>query len=374
MRPSWHFWPQKTGHLISSYQCYRVNIFHFLQVHTIKTAIILANLGTPDEPTAPAIKRYLAEFLSDPRVVNLPRSIWLPILHGVILKTRPKKLTHNYSMIWGSHDGPIRNITAALTRRVAKYFKRKYPERDLHFYTAMTYGNPAIKSILNQAQDDGCSEFLIIPLYPQYAGATTGAVFDKWVTATDDQIVPNFRFISEYHTHPKYIHGLTKSIEKYNKKLIAGAHLLFSFHGIPMSQNDAGDPYASQCQETARRVAHALGLTKDQWSVAFQSKFGPAAWLTPATIDQMRAFPTAGKKDLLVICPGFSVDCLETIEEIKVENQDAFLAAGGDAFQYVKALNATQDHVALIVGLVEEHLFDRELRGRTSPRVNLNQF
>ena len=341
---------------------------------TIKTAIIIANLGTPDAPNPPAIKRYLAEFLADPRVVNLPRSVWLPILHGVILKTRPKRLAHNYQMIWGTHDGPIRNITAALTARVDSYFSRRYPERDLQFYTAMTYGNPALRAILDLAESEGCDEYLLIPLYPQYAGATTGAVFDKWIGATQGRAIPNFRFISDYHKHPKYIHALTKSIEKYNQNLVAGAHLLFSFHGIPMSQNDAGDPYESQCQTTAALVAHALGLKPDQWSVAFQSKFGPAAWLEPATIDQMAAFPKQGKTDLIVVCPGFAVDCLETIEEIKVENQEAFYAAGGQRFQYVKALNATKDHVSLMVGLIEEHLFERELRGKRAPTKTIGGY
>jgi ferrochelatase len=351
-----------------------LTFFELWGLATIKTAIILANLGTPDAPNPAAIKRYLAEFLADPRVVNLPRSVWLPILHGVILKTRPKRLARNYRMIWGTHDGPIRNITAALTTRVRRYFTRKYPERDLHFFSAMTYGNPALSDVLEMAHSQDCDEYLLIPLYPQYAGATTGAVFDKWIKATEGRTIPNFRFLSDYHKHPKYIHALTKSVEKYNKNLIAGAHLLFSFHGIPMSQNDAGDPYESQCQTTAALVAHTLGLKPSQWSVSFQSKFGPAAWLEPATIDQMATLPTQGKKDLLVICPGFSVDCLETIEEIKVENQDAFYAAGGERFQYVKALNATKDHVSLMVALIEEHLFARELRGQQAQTENLGGY
>ncbi|MGB1539205.1 MAG: ferrochelatase [Pseudomonadales bacterium] len=333
--------------------------------------MILVNLGTPDSPEPAAIKRYLAEFLSDQRVVNLPRSVWLPILHGVILKVRPKRLAHNYQMIWGTHDGPIRNITAALTQRVSTHFARKYPERDLSFYTAMTYGNPSLRSIMGLAKSEGCDEYLIIPLYPQYAGATTGAVFDKLVAATDGHAIPNLRFISEYHDHPKYIHALAKSVEVYNQSLQGGAHLLFSFHGIPMSQSNAGDPYAEQCMATATRVAHVLGLKAEQWSVSFQSKFGPAPWLEPATIDQMKALPASGIKNLLVICPGFSVDCLETIEEIKVENRNAFLEAGGTSFQYIKALNATRDHVALMIALVEERLFERELRGS---RQNLNKF
>ena len=328
-------------------------------------------MGTPDSPDQSAIKRYLAEFLSDQRVVNLPRSVWMPILHGIILKVRPKRLAHNYQMIWGTHDGPIRNITAALTQRVGRHFARKYPERDLNFYTAMTYGNPSLRAIMTLAESEGCDEFLIIPLYPQYAGATTGAVFDKMVAATTGRIIPNLRFVSEYHDHPKYIHALAKSVETYNDSIAHGAHLLFSFHGIPMSQSNAGDPYAEQCVTTAERVAHALGLKHDQWSVSFQSKFGPAPWLEPATIDQMKAFPAAGKKDLLVICPGFSVDCLETIEEIRVENQTAFMEAGGTSFQYIKALNATRDHVALMIALIEERLFERELRG--APQ-NTNKF
>ena len=328
----------------------------------MSTAVVLINLGTPDSPTPPAIKRYLAEFLSDQRVVNLPRAAWKPILHGIILKTRPKRLQHDYKNIWGTHDGPIRNITNALTARVEAYFSKRYPERKLKFYTAMTYGNPSIKSIIETAEGDGCHDFLFVPLYPQYAGATTGAVFDQISRAFQSMPVASHRFIRDYHDHPRYIHALAKTLERYNPAIRDGAHVLFSFHGIPMSQVNQGDLYPAQCEKTAASVAHAVGLNKDQWSMSYQSKFGPGAWLTPATIDQMAAFPTQGISDLIVMCPGFSVDCLETIEEIKVENKDAFLAAGGQRFRYVRALNASKFHVDLMVALIESSLYSHELR------------
>ena len=328
----------------------------------MSTAVVLINLGTPDQPTPQAIKTYLAEFLSDQRVVNLPRAAWKPILHGIILKTRPKKLQHNYQMIWGRFDGPIRNITRALTERVATYFAKGYPERNLKFYTAMTYGNPSVMQIVKEAERDGCDDFLFVPLYPQYAGATTGAVFDQISRVFQKVPIANHRFIRDYHDHPRYIHALAKSLERYNTSIQNGAHVLFSFHGIPMSQVNQGDLYPEQCEKTAAAVAHAVGLSIDAWSLSYQSKFGPGAWLTPATIDQMSKFPRQGIKDLVVICPGFSVDCLETIEEIKVENKQTFLAAGGERFQYVKALNATKFHVDLMVALIESSLYSHELR------------
>ena len=320
-----------------------------------KTAVILVNLGTPDEPSAPAIKRYLAEFLSDPRVVTLPRAVWLPILHGAILNVRPRKLVQKYKMIWGTHDGPIRNITAALALRVHEQLTREDPDRQIKVTSAMTYGNPSITSVLNQLCDQGCNDFLFIPLFPQYSSATTGAVFDQVTRALCQRTTPLHRFLDQYHQHTAYIHALTKSVEAYNRQINEGAFLLFSFHGIPKSQADKGDPYEQQCQATAERVAHALALEKGQWQVSFQSRFGPAQWLKPYTSDVMAALPGQGRKNILVICPGFAVDCLETIEEIKILNRDIFMAAGGKKFSYIKALNATQDHVELIRTLINQH-------------------
>jgi protoporphyrin/coproporphyrin ferrochelatase len=320
-----------------------------------KTAVILINLGTPDEPSSPAIKRYLAEFLSDPRVVNLPRSVWLPILYGAILTVRPKRLVPKYQMVWGTYDGPIRNITAALARLVHHQFKKQQPDRQITITSAMTYGNPSIASVIDQLSGEGFDDFLFIPLFPQYSSATTGAVFDQITRALRQRTTPTHRFLDQYHQHTAYIHALTKSVEAYNQQINEGAHLVFSFHGIPESQSAKGDPYYQQCQATAERVAHALTLEKSQWQVSFQSRFGPAEWLKPYTSDVMAELPGQGKKNLLVICPGFAVDCLETIEEIKLLNRDIFLTAGGEKFRYIKALNATKDHVELISALINQH-------------------
>ena len=320
-----------------------------------KTAVILINLGTPDEPSSSAIKRYLGEFLSDARVVDLPRSIWLPILYGVILKVRPKRLVPKYQMVWGTHDGPIRNITAALARLVQHQFTRQEPDRSITITSAMTYGNPSITSVVDQLSEAGCNDFLFIPLFPQYSSATTGAVFDQITRALRQRTTPTHRFLDQYHQHTAYIHALTKSVEAYNQKINEGAYLVFSFHGIPESQSANGDPYYQQCRATAERVAHALTLDQSQWQISFQSRFGTAEWLKPYTSDIMAELPGQGKKNLLVICPGFAVDCLETIEEIKVLNRDIFLAAGGEKFTYIKALNATKDHVELISTLINQH-------------------
>ena len=320
-----------------------------------KLGVILVNLGTPDEPSAPAIRRYLDEFLSDPRVVDIPRLLWLPILKLIILNVRPKKLVHNYDMIWGKHDGPIRNITRALARRVDKLLTKRHGE-DIRCNVAMTYGQPSIEDAVLAHQQNGIDEYLFLPLYPQYAGATTGAVFDAINRTFKSRPVPDLEFIPQYHDHPRYIHALTKSIEPYHNDLDNGTHLVFSFHGLPEAQVRRGDPYAVQCSKTTQMVVHQLGLDKDQWSLTYQSRFGPAKWLTPYTIDTMAELPKRGKKKILVVCPGFATDCLETLEEIKIQNRDVFMAAGGESFRYVRALNASADHASVIYNLIEENL------------------
>ena len=320
-------------------------------------AVILLNLGTPDAPTATAIRRYLAQFLSDSRVVSLPRIIWLPILYLFILTFRPRKLVHKYQLIWGRFDGPIRNITRALAEKSQKLLSRQHQEANITVRSAMTYGEPSVRNVLSDLMNDGITSLLFLPLYPQYAGATTAAAHDQVNRTLSSGSILNFRFISDYHEHPAYIHAVTKSIEHYNRYLDSGARLVFSFHGIPLAQADNGDPYPQQCRRTANLVAHNLGLADDEWTLAFQSRFGPAKWLRPYTSEVMAQLPGKGVDNVLVVCPGFATDCLETIEEIKVLNRDLFLQAGGTGFRYVKALNATDDHVAMVADIVDEHLF-----------------
>lgn len=306
---------------------------------------MLVNLGTPDLPTTEAIKAYLAEFLSDPRVVDLPRWLWLPILKGIILRTRPPRLVEKYELVWGKEDGPIRNITHALAGRVQTVLP------DLEVESAMTYGNPSIKSVLDKLSD--AEEITVLPLFPQYAGATTGAVEDALNKALNDlNLNLKTTIIHDYHAHAGYIEALADCISCNYQFRVNRPHLVFSFHGIPQSQSDKGDPYAQQCETTAALVAARLGLDNDTWTLSYQSRFGPAPWLQPYTDATMASLPRKGIRDVAVICPGFSVDCLETIEEIRELNREIFLDAGGQSFTYIKALNATARHATVIAELI----------------------
>ena len=304
------------------------------------SAVILVNLGTPEAPEENAIRRYLKQFLSDPRVVDLPRWLWLPILNLIILKKRPPKLVSKYRLIWGTRDGPIRNITGALARRLQQLL----PDRRV--IEAMTYGSPSLSEALDELGD--VAHITLLPLFPQYAGATTGAVKDELARSlrgrTDQWSID---FIDEYHEDAGYIEALAASIRSAAAWRNGRPALVFSFHGIPQSQAKR-DPYADQCVRTARLVAGALGLPESRWRVTWQSRFGPAPWLQPYTDKTMAALPGAGVDDVLVVCPGFSVDCLETIEEIRMQNRDIFLAAGGRKFGYVRALNASWPHARLL--------------------------
>jgi ferrochelatase len=313
-----------------------------------KTAVVLVNLGTPDAPDEDSIRRYLKQFLSDPRVVNLPRWLWLSILNLFILRVRPAKLVEKYKLVWGTRDGPIRNITNALAKRVSTLMP------NVPVVAAMTYGNPSMSDALRQVSD--ADRIIVLPLFPQYAGATTGAVQDALEQALSSSTSrPAVNFVEDYHTHPGYIDALAVSVEKSKAYREATPRLVFSFHGIPKAQADSGDPYPLQCQTTASLVAARLNLPKDRWMLTFQSRFGLAEWLTPYTDITMGSLPGQGIDDVVVVCPGFSVDCLETIEEIKILNKDIFLAAGGKRFTYVKALNASWDHSNVMLDLISNN-------------------
>lgn len=314
-----------------------------------KTAVVLVNLGTPDRPAADAIRRYLKEFLSDERVVDFPRWLWLPILNFIILRTRPPKLVEKYALVWGRFDGPIRNISNALAHRI----RQELPA--LQVEVAMTYGAPSLKDVLHRVKD--ASRLLILPMFPQYAGATTGAVRDALARALALQpMAMPIDVIEDYSTDAGYIEALADSIRRSQRFRQASPMVIFSFHGIPMSQHRSGDPYADQCRATAALVAAQLDLPPARWRVTFQSRFGPFPWLQPYTDITMTELPGQGIKDVLVVCPGFSVDCLETIEEIRVLNRELFLAAGGEHFNYVRALNASRAHARLLANLINSRL------------------
>ncbi len=323
--------------------------------------IVLLNLGTPDEPTPGSIRRYLSEFLSDPRVVDLPRFIWLPILHLIILNVRPKKIVSKYLLIWGRKESPLRAIMNALASRTEATVINNLHSGSIVVRAAMTYGRPSISDVISEMEKVGVHRYIFIPLFPQYSAATVGASFDKVARSLESMTnVPPSRFISGYHDKDSYIHALAKSIERYRAFRDEQTLLLFSFHGIPQAQANKGDPYPEECARTAELVAHNLGLAPHQWRLSFQSRFGPAKWLTPYTDETLTRLPSEGITRVLVICPGFATECLETLEEIKILNRDIFIDAGGVAFKYVKALNATAAHVNVIKDLVMTHLYPAE--------------
>ncbi len=314
--------------------------------------ILLVNLGTPDEPKPSAIRRYLAEFLRDQRVVNLPRYIWLPILYGIILPIRPRILVSRYESIWGETDAPIRSLTKALAARVESSIASQYPDQVM-VRSAMTYGNPSIQSALEELTEVGVDKLLVIPLFPQYSGSTTAAVFDRLSGIFSGmRVLPSLGFISDYHNNSNYISAITQPIQPALDSLPENSKLIISFHGLPKSQIAAGDPYQNQCENTAALMANQLNLESHQWQITYQSQTGRSEWTKPYTNEVLASLPNEGTRHVVVVCPGFSVDCLETLEEIEIRYKKAFIDAGGETFTYIPALNATQPHVDLISDLI----------------------
>lgn len=323
--------------------------------------VLLVNLGTPDEPDAPAIRRYLREFLSDPRVVNLSRAIWLPILYGFVLPFRPRRLVEKYEYIWKDTGAPIRTFTAALATGVEEALRREDTGREIRVVPAMTYGNPSLAQGIASLRAAGIDDLLVVPLFPQYSAATTAAAFDKLAEVIrHSPTLGDMRFVDEYFESRDYIHALTRALEPHAGQLDETTRLLFSFHGIPVSQEQAGDPYPTKCRACAEIVAHNLGLENDQWLITFQSRFGPAPWVTPYTDETLKALATSGTRHVIVVCPGFATDCLETLHEIDVEGRATFLAAGGERLTYVPALNASDDHVKVISKVIVSRLYRDE--------------
>ena len=320
---------------------------------TGRTGVLLMNLGSPDAPTGPAIRRYLAQFLGDPRVVELPRALWLPILYLFIVPFRPKRLAHAYGSIWMDEGSPLivhsKRQAAKLKSHLATTFGQDVPVA-----LAMTYGNPSVESAIAELESQGVRRIVVLPLYPQYSGSTTSACFD----AVFDEIrkrrwLPDVRTIGCYHDHPSHIAALSNSVRRHWEQHGRGDHLLMSFHGVPQHYVTAGDPYYCQCQKTGRLLAEALELPKDRYSISFQSRFGKAPWVQPYTDATVRALAGRGVKKLDVMCPGFAADCLETLEEISIGCGEDFLANGGEAFRYIPALNDHDEHIEMIAGLLD---------------------
>jgi ferrochelatase len=331
-----------------------------------RTAVLLVNLGTPDEPTAAALRRYLAEFLSDPRVVEIPRALWWLILHGIILPTRPARSAAKYASIWMPEGSPLAVWTQRQTQALGQ--RLQAGGHDVIVRHAMRYGRPSLPSTLDELRAEGVTRVLVLPLYPQYAAATTASVADKVMQwATRSRRMPEFRFVSEYHDDPAYIAALAAQLRQHWATHGRGDKLVLSFHGVPERSLHLGDPYHCQCHKTARLLAQALELQPDQVQLTFQSRFGKAKWLQPYTEPTLQALAAAGVKRVDVMCPGFVGDCLETLEEIAQEARDAFLAAGGESFSYVPCLNDNPAWIEALAALAERHLSGWDTRSSPDP-------
>lgn len=322
---------------------------------TPHTAVLFCNLGTPDEPTAPALRRYLAEFLGDHRVVEIPRLVWLAILHGIILRIRPKKSAAKYASIWTPEGSPLKVWTQKQTALLGTKLQGLGHQVQVRY--AMTYGNPSIAAQLEALKIDGVTRVLILPAYPQYSATTTASVFDavyRW--AAKVRSLPEFRFINHYHDDPGYINALAASVREHWQTNGQADKLVMSFHGVPERTLHLGDPYHCECYKTARLLAEKLGLSKDRYQLTFQSRFGKAKWLEPYTEPTLIKLAQEGTKSVDVLCPGFTGDCLETLEEINMEAREAFLHAGGEKFSYIPCLNDSPAWTTALAGITAQHL------------------
>ena len=322
-----------------------------------KLGILLVNLGSPEEPKTSAVRRYLAEFLWDPRVVDAPRWLWWLILHFVILRFRPRHSARAYKKVWTNQGSPLIAISKLQTQAIEKVLQKKF-RGNVIVDLGMRYGSPSLKDGLNALRKAGARRLLILPMYPQYSATTTASVFDEVTQVLRGwRWLPDLRFINQYHDHPKYIEALAKSISQHWQQNGRAQKLLFSFHGIPQRYVDNGDPYYCHCLKTARLTAEALQLEDEQWQVVFQSRFGREPWLQPYCDKTLQQLPSQGIKSVEVICPGFSADCLETLEEINMQNRELFLDAGGENFHYIPALNASDEHIDALSEVLTAHSF-----------------
>ncbi|MCU0760048.1 MAG: ferrochelatase [Steroidobacteraceae bacterium] len=321
-----------------------------------RIGVLLVNSGTPDSTSTADVRRFLGRLLGDPRVVELPRVLWLPLLHGIILRTRPFRSARKYRSIWTDQGSPLLAYSAQLRERLAARLGERVIA-PIAVEMGMLYASPSVPEALGRLRDAGAQRILVVPMFPQYCGVTTGAVHDQ---VTDElsrwRWLPELRFVSEYHEHTGYIEALRASVADHWALNGRTEHLLLSFHGIPDKYFRRGDPYYCKCQKTARLLADELNLPEGSWSLSFQSRYGPGKWLRPYTDEVLEAMPKRGIRSVTVACPGFAVDCLETLEEVDIEYRERFLAAGGTNFQYVPALNAHPSHATALADLVVRHL------------------
>ncbi|WP_158881664.1 ferrochelatase [Rhodanobacter sp. L36] len=324
-------------------------------VPSVQAAVLLVNLGTPTAPTASAVRPYLAEFLGDSRVIDYPRWLWWLILHGVILRIRPARSAHAYAKIWTAQGSPLRVGSEALSHALQCELDHRRPG-DFRVALAMRYGEPSVAHTIAQLQRDGIRRLLVLPLYPQYSATSTGSVIDAVADAFKQlRWPPELRIINDYHDDSGHIEALAQGIERWWQMNGRGDKLLLSFHGIPERYVRLGDPYADQCQATARLLRNRLRLTDDELLISFQSRVGRERWLHPYTDATVRELAAGGVKKLDVACPGFAVDCLETLEEIAMQNRDFFVAAGGESLRYIPALNDSEEQVDSLATLLLRH-------------------
>jgi ferrochelatase len=315
-----------------------------------KIGVLITNLGTPDAPRCPKLRNYLSEFLTDPRVIELPALFRQFLVRGIIINIRSHKSAAAYRTVWTDKGSPLMVHSLAFTQKVASLLGDSYVV-DL----GMRYGNPSIESAIQSLHSTGCRKLIILPMYPQYSGSTTGSTMDAVGDALKKlRIVPQLHFINEYYNHPKYIGALATSIEQHWKTKPRGEKLIFSFHGIPQRYIQNGDPYQSHCEKTVASVAKLLKLKQDDYLLVFQSRVGREPWLQPYCDETMKILPSQGTKNIDVICPGFSSDCLETIEEIDEENKEYFLKAGGESYSYIPCLNSHDEHIDMAGDIIKK--------------------
>lgn len=318
-----------------------------------KTAVLLVNLGTPEAPTEEAVREYLREFLSDPRVVTIPKFIWWFILNGVVLRKRPAESAKVYQKVWTAEGSPL----LVYSERIQRSLQALADEKSAGQYTfmlGMRYGHPSIASVMERIKQLAPDNIIVLPLYPQFATSSTGTAlhafkqaYAKWKSA------PKSKAIVDYHDNDAYISALANSVQKYWAENGKADCLVMSFHGVPERTISQGDPYLSHCEKTAQLLADKLELEPMQWRLVFQSRFGKAKWIQPYCVEVLQELPADGVKKIDVICPGFSADCLETLEEIALQNRDVFLEAGGESYHYIPALNDNEEHISALFSLVE---------------------
>jgi len=314
-----------------------------------KTGVLLVNLGSPASTKTGDVRRFLREFLGDPRVVNLPRPLWWLILNLFVLPFRPRKSAHAYKSIWTDQGSPL----IVFTQRLSEKLAARLAADDIRVDCAMRYGKPALAEKLLDFKRQGIDDIVIVPLYPQYSSTTTASIFDVVAEVfVAWRHMPSLRFIGEFHQNPRYIQAVADSVRAYWQQHGPAELLMLSFHGLPAKLTQLGDPYFHQCHATGKLIAANLGLQDEQWQLVFQSRFGKAEWLKPYCVEALAQLPAQGIKQVDVICPGFSVDCLETLEEIAIANQEIFLEAGGERYRYIPALNDSDAHVEVMIDLI----------------------